>query len=102
LDAQADLLVLFVAEHRMLADDPRLVGFIDFAASGLGADLTARAQPGEVREGRDGYLFARSFTGSLVSFVLLQRVPGMDRVHSVGAENYLTSLVDLYVRGATP
>jgi AcrR family transcriptional regulator len=102
LDAQVDLLVLFVSEHQLLAEDARLVGFIDLAATGLGAELAARAQAGEVREDLDGYLFARSFMGSLVSFVLLQRALGMDRVHPVEAENYLAGLVDLFVRGATP
>lgn len=102
LDAQVDLLVLFVAEHRLLADDARLVGFIDLAAAGLGAELAARAQAGEVRGDLDGYLFARSFMGSLVSFVILQRALGMDRLHPVEGEDYLARLVDIYVRGATP
>jgi hypothetical protein len=102
LDAQVDLLVLFVSEHQLLADDARLVGFIDLAAGGLGAELAARAQAGEVRDDLDGYLFARSFMGSLVSFVLLQRVLGMDRVHPVEAESYLAAQVHLYVRGAQP
>jgi AcrR family transcriptional regulator len=102
LDAQVDLLVLFVSEHQLLADDARLVGFIDLAAGGLGAELAARAQAGEVRDDLDGYLFARSFMGSLVSFVLLQRALGMDRVHPVEAESYLAAQVHLYVRGAQP
>ena len=102
LGAQVDLLVLYISEHRLLADDARLVGFIDLAASGFGAELAARAQAGEVRDDLDGYLFARSFMGSLVSFVLLQRALGMDRVHPVAAEDYLAGLVDLYVRGAQP
>jgi AcrR family transcriptional regulator len=102
LDAQVDLLVLFVSEHQLLADDARLVGFIDLAASGLGAELAVRAQAGEVRDDVDGYLFARSFMGSLVSFVLLQRALGMDRLHPVAAGDYLAGLVDLYVRGAQP
>src|SRR6201996_151681 len=100
LDAQADLLVLFVSEHQLLADDARLVGFIDLAASGLGAELAARAEAGEVRDDLDGYLFPRSFMGSLVSFVLLQRALGMDRVHPVQADDYLAAQVALYVRGA--
>jgi hypothetical protein len=86
----------------LLADDVRLVGFIDLAAGGLGAELAARAQAGETRGDLDGYLFARSFMGSLVSFVLLQRALGMDRVHPVDAEDYLAAQVDLYVRGAQP
>src|SRR4029077_11323297 len=67
LDVQVDLLVLFVSEHQLLADDARLVGFIDLAASGFGAEVAARAQAGEVRDDIDGYRFARSFMGSLVS-----------------------------------
>jgi AcrR family transcriptional regulator len=102
LDAQRDLLVLFVSEHQLLAGDARLVGFIDLAAAGLGAELAARAQDGEVRADLDGYLTARSFMGSLVAFVLLQRALGMDRVHPVDAEDYLAGQVDLYVRGAAP
>jgi AcrR family transcriptional regulator len=102
LEAQVDLLVLFVAEHKLLADDSRLVTFIDFAALGLGAELAHRAQTGEVRADLDGYLFARSFMGSLVSFILLQRALGMDRVRPVEAEEYLVEQVDLFVRGAMP
>ena len=82
--------------------DQGLVGFIDLAAGGLGAELAARAQAGEVRDDLDGYLFARSFMGSLVAFVLLQRALGMDRVHPIEAEDYLAAQVDLYVRGAQP
>ena len=82
--------------------DQGLVGFIDLAAVGLGAELAARALDGEVRDDLDGYLFARSFMGSLVAFVLLQRALGMDRVHPVEAEDYLAAQVDLYVRGAQP
>ena len=102
LGAQADLLVLFVSEHQLLSDDARLVGFIDLAASALGAELAARTEEGEIREDLDGYLFARSFMGSLVSFVLLQKVLGMDQVHPVDREDYLAALVDVYVRGVQP
>lgn len=112
LDAQVDLLVLFVSEHRLLADDARLVGFIDRAASGLAEELAARARAGgsragevragEVRADLDGYLFARSFMGSLVSFVLLQKALGMNRIHPVDAEAFLAELVGVYVRGAQP
>src|SRR5580704_8044202 len=96
------LTILGRAFLQVLAGDARLVGFIDLAAGGLGAELAARARDGEVRDDLDGYLFARSFMGSLVSFVLLQRALGMDRVHSVEAEDYLAAQVDLYVRGAQP
>jgi AcrR family transcriptional regulator len=102
LHAQVDLLVLFVSEHQLLADDARLVAFIDLAASGLAAELAERAAAGELRNDIDGYLFARSFMGSLVSFVILQNALGMDRVRPVDAADYLAGLVDLYVRGAHP
>jgi AcrR family transcriptional regulator len=102
LQAQVDLLVLFVSEHQLLADDARLVAFIDLAASGLAAELAERAAAGELRNDIDGYLFARSFMGSLVSFVILQNALGMDRVRPVDAADYLAGLVDLYVRGAHP
>lgn len=102
LTAQQDLLVLFVSEHQLLADDARLVTFIDLAARGLGAELAERAAAGEVREDLDGYLFARSFMGSLVAFVLLQRALGMDAVHAVEPDAYLAELVEVHVRGAQP
>jgi AcrR family transcriptional regulator len=102
LNAQVDLLVLFVSEHQLLADDARLVAFIDLAAAGLAAELAERAAAGEMRNDIDGYLFARSFMGSLVSFVILQNALGMDRVRPVEAADYLAGLVDLYVRGAHP
>lgn len=102
LTAQQDLLVLFVSEHQLLADDARLVTFIDLAARGLGAELAERAAAGQVREDLDGYLFARSFMGSLVAFVLLQRALGMDAVHAVEPDAYLAELVEVHVRGAQP
>jgi AcrR family transcriptional regulator len=102
LEAQDDLLVLFISEHQLLADDARLVAFIDFAASGFGQELAARVGNGEVRADLDGYLFARSFMGSLVSFVMLQKMLGMDRIHAVDAETFLNELVMVYVRGAQP
>lgn len=102
LAAQQDLLVLFISEHELLADDARLVTFIDLAARGLGAELAERAVAGEVRADLDGYLFARSFMGSLVSFVLLQRALGMDAVHAVAPDAYLAELVEVHVRGARP
>lgn len=102
LAAQRDLLMLFASEHELLADDARLVSFIDWAAGGFGAELGERAAAGEVRQGIDGYLFARSFMGTLVAFVLLQQSLGMDRIHPVDRQRYLDELVALYVRGAKP
>jgi AcrR family transcriptional regulator len=100
LNAQADLLVLFISEHQLLADDARLTGFIDLAASAFGQELAERANNGEIRADLDGYLFARSFMGSLVSFVLLQKVLGMDQIRAVDAETFLSELVTVYVNGA--
>lgn len=98
--AQRDLLVLFVSEHQLLADDARLVTFIDFAAAGLGAEIAGRARAGEVRADLNGYLFARSFMGAIVAFVILQQVLGMDRVHPMDAETYIDDLVETHLRGA--
>jgi hypothetical protein len=100
LQDQADLLVLFISEHQLLADDARLTGFINLAASAFGQELAERAHSGEIRADLDGYLFARSFMGSLVSFVLLQKVLGMDQIRPVDAEEFLSDLVTVYVKGA--
>jgi AcrR family transcriptional regulator len=102
LTAQRDLLVLFVSEHQLLADDARLARFIDLAAGGLAGELAERAEQGEVRRDLDGYLFARSFMGSLVAFVILQGTLGMDQIHPLDPEDYLAELVELHLRGATP
>jgi len=99
---QRDLLVLLIAEHQLLSEDPRFVTFVDLAASGLGAELAARAQAGEIRSDLNGYLFARSFMGALVAFVLLQGVLGLDHVRSVDPETYLADLVETFVKGAQP
>ena len=55
-----------------------------------------------MRADLDGYLFARSFMGSLLAFVLLQGVPGMERIHAVAPDDYLAELVAVHVRGAAP
>lgn len=98
--AQRDLLVLFVSEHQLLSDDARLVTFIDRAAAGLGAEVVGRARAGEVRADLDGYLFARSFMGAIVAFVILQHVLGMDRIHAIDTETYINDLVETHLRGA--
>ncbi len=100
--AQRDLLVLFVSEHQLLADDARLAAFINLAASGLGAELAERAGAGEVRSDLDGYLFARSFMGALVAFVLLQESLGLNQVHPVDPDAYLAELVGVFVKGTRP
>ena len=50
----------------------------------------------------DGYLSARSFMGSLVSFVLLQKCWAWTASTPLTAEEYLAGQVDVYVRGAPP
>ena len=100
LAAQRDLIVLYVSEHQLLSDDARLVTFIDLAATGLGRELGERAAAGELRADLDGYLYARSFMGSLVAFGLLQGALGMDRIHPVDPDSYLAELVAVFVRGA--
>jgi AcrR family transcriptional regulator len=102
LAAQRDLIVLYVSEHQLLSDDARLVTFIDLAATGLGMELGERAAAGELRADLDGYLYARSFMGSLVAFGLLQGALGMDRIHPVDPDSYLAELVGVFVRGAQP
>jgi AcrR family transcriptional regulator len=99
---QRDLLVLLIAEHQLLSGDSRFVTFVDLAASGLGAELADRAQAGEIRSDLNGYLFARSFMGALVAFVLLQTVLDLDDVRSVDPDIYLVNLVETFVKGAQP
>jgi AcrR family transcriptional regulator len=81
-EEQLDLLTLLISQQHVLGDDTRFVGFVDAAASGLGARL-APDDPDR------GYLLARSYMGSLVAFVLLQRRLGLDRVRPVDTEAYL-------------
>jgi AcrR family transcriptional regulator len=83
-EEQLDLLTLLISQQHVLGDDTRFVGFVDAAAAGLGAQLT----PDDPDR---GYLLARSYMGSLVAFVLLQRRLGLDRVRPVDTEAYLRS-----------
>ena len=86
-----DLITLMIGEHAEVKDE-RFVRFIDGAASALGHELAAR---GASADAEAGYLVARSFFGSLISFVILQRILGMDDVHPITAEAYVGSLVAL-------
>ncbi|WP_308286348.1 TetR/AcrR family transcriptional regulator [Actinomycetospora endophytica] len=81
-EEQLDLLTLLISQQHVLGDDTRFVEFVDRAAIGLGGRLDP-AHPDR------GYLLARSYMGSLVAFVLLQRRLGMDRVHPVDADEYV-------------
>ncbi len=81
-EEQLDLLTLLISQQHVLGDDTRFVGFVDAAATGLGTRLT----PDEPEQ---GYLLARSYMGSLVAFVLLQRRLGLDRVRPVDTEAYV-------------
>ena len=82
------------------------------ATSAPAGPATPSAQPQQVRRIRRhhwwsaGWSAARTPRGmiglGLVSFVVLQRVLGMDRIHAVDANAFLTELVEIYVRGARP
>jgi len=90
-----DALVILISEHASI-DDTRFVSFIDASATGLGGELSRRVAPLDVDA---GYLTARSFFGSLVSFILLQRILGLDDVREVDADAYLARLVAVTVAG---
>ena len=94
--ANLDLITILVGEHSA-ANDPRFAAFIDAAATALGTDLSQREAAASVEE---GYLMARSFFGSLISFVLLQSVLGMDAVRPTPSDAYLEHLVDVYAGGS--
>ena len=84
-----DLIALLVGNN-LGQDDIRFATFIDHAARGLGGELARRVP---TLDPTDGYLTARSFFGSLISFVILQRLLGMDDVNPVSSERYLDHLV---------
>jgi AcrR family transcriptional regulator len=81
-EEQLDLLTLLISQQHVLGDDTRFVEFVDTAASGLGRRL-------DPDRPEHGYLLARSYMGSLVAFVLLQRRLGLDRVRTVDADDYV-------------
>jgi AcrR family transcriptional regulator len=86
-------LIKILIEGGADARDERFVRFIDGAAQGLGDELVRRKVAATAEA---GYLSARSFFGSLISFVLLQRVLGMDAVRAVDAGAYVKQLVAAY------
>jgi AcrR family transcriptional regulator len=93
---QLELLTILISEHHALADDHRFVSFIHLAATGLGARLDSLAGTA------DGYLTARAFMGSLVAFVLLQNVLGLEAVQPVEPALYIRHLVMITTRGIQP
>jgi AcrR family transcriptional regulator len=84
-----DLLTILIGEHATVTDY-RFATFVDGAASALGTDLHRR-EPTVSTE--SGYLTARSFFGSLISFVLMQGVLRMDDVRPIPPTDYLDHLV---------
>jgi AcrR family transcriptional regulator len=94
-EEQLDLLTLLVSQQHVLGDDTRFVTFVDRAATGLGARLL----PDDPDR---GYLLARSYMGSLVAYVLLQRRLGMDRVHPVDADDYVAVAAAPLIAEAVP
>jgi hypothetical protein len=84
-----DLLTILIGEHATVSDH-RFAEFIEKAALALGVEFARR---GVSHSSKAGYLAARSFFGSLISFVLLQRVLGMDAVHPVNGATYVEQLV---------
>lgn len=94
-EANLDALVLLLTEHRAIGD-ARFAAFIHDAATALGLDL-ARREPH--LDAGSGYLIARSFFGSLVAFVLLQRVLGLDAVERIDSRRYLDQVVRTTVAG---
>jgi AcrR family transcriptional regulator len=96
ITANLDLIMILIGEHANV-QDARFATFIDRAATALGEDLARRRVS---RSPDDGYFAARTFFGSLISFVLLQRVLGMDTVRPTDAEGYLDHLVAHTIEGA--
>jgi AcrR family transcriptional regulator len=86
VEVNLDLVRILIGE----SPDPRFARFVDSAATALGEDLARR---GTSPSAETGYLVARSFFGSLISFILLQRVLRMDDIHAVDADVYLAQLV---------
>jgi AcrR family transcriptional regulator len=95
---QLDLLTILLSEHQSLAGDQRFVRFIDGAATRLGSHLDGRLglEPGE------GYLVARSYMGSLIAFVLVQDVLGLDAIRHLDPGTYVHRLADQVARSLTP
>jgi AcrR family transcriptional regulator len=96
---QLDLLTILLTEHGALRADDRFTRFIDGAATGLGRLLAARLPAVDPDH---GYLLARGYLGSLVSFLLLQKVLGMDRVRAVDAGEYVRAQAARYADHGKP
>jgi AcrR family transcriptional regulator len=94
---QIDLLTLLISQQHVLGEDTRFVRFVDAAAAGLGTQLV----PDDTER---GYLLARSYMGSLVAYVLLQRRLGLDRVRHLDVEAYVRAAADglLVTLGGVP
>ncbi|GAB2701056.1 TetR/AcrR family transcriptional regulator [Kitasatospora kifunensis] len=97
--ANLDLLTIMISEHRSLAEDTRFVEFVDRAATELGALIDGhrggQGEPAGAGEGAGdatGYLTARTFFGSLISFLLLQDVLGLDRIRPLDPADYVREL----------
>jgi AcrR family transcriptional regulator len=93
---QIDLLTILISEHQALAEDHRFVNFIHLAATGLGARLDSLTGTA------DGYITARAFMGSLVAFVLLQNVLGLETVQPMDPAIYIHHLATVTARGLQP
>lgn len=99
LSANRDLLVLLVAQPGLRADD-RLVRFIDGAAEALGRRIDAETG-GTHRSvsAERGYIVARGFMGSLAAQVLLHDVLGMNAVHPLVSDDYVTTMAQVVAAG---
>jgi AcrR family transcriptional regulator len=91
IESNLDLITILISRSAG-ADDTRFAAFIDGAAVGLGEELDRR-HPGLTQE--DGYLVARSFFGSLISFTISQRMLGLDAIRRIEPEDYLRHLVSM-------
>lgn len=94
IQANLDLVVILVGNN-LGHDDHRFAAFVDGAARGLGDDLVRRTP---MLTFEDGYLSGRTFFGSLIAFVILQRLLGMDDIRPVDADDYLDYLVGATIR----
>ena len=97
--ANLDLLTILIADSRALGGDTRFVAFIDRAASRLAAHLDHVAGGTGQEDGlHAGYLTARAYFGSLISFVLLQDQLGLARLRPLDAAEYVGHLARMTAR----
>lgn len=87
------VLTILLSEHAVLSEDDRFVRFVDAAATGLGELLASRLL-GVDRAA--GYLLARGYFGALVSYILIQRVLGLDRIREVDSPAYVRLLANRF------